>query len=643
MKKFILQNLLPLFFLPYFSILIFAQSGGILSPEQAAYDVKYYDLNLNIDPALKSISGSVLCRAEIIEPVSNFELDLTNNYKIDSVIISINDSGFAKANFTHSGGKITAAIPTQVSKGNIISVNVFYSGTPRVSLNPPWDVGFVWEKSFSGKDWIGVACEEEGADIWWPCKDHPSDEPDSMSLSFTVPDPLFCASNGKFTEKIENGNNTSTYNWFVSTPINNYNVTFYAAEFELIEDKYQSISGKAIPFYFWVLPEYFETAKNYMNVFKQEFDFLESICGPFPFGDDKHGWAHAPYWGMEHQTIIAYGHNFTKNQWGYDYIHFHELAHEWWGNLITAKDWADVWIHEGIATYTEALYVEQISGKQKYRDFMRIKFPNNNSSLPLAPREPVTAETAFNALNPYYRGAVVLHTLRFHLGDETFFKVLKHWAYNDSTDYDNTSGKLCKLYTTDDMMQIAEEVSGIELDDFFEVFFRQAKFPVLKVNREATQAKFTWSTANNIQLNLDVPIVVNGVKQKVEMLNGEGTITISSSDNLVIDPESWILMSRPVITSVNETEQIFEYKLDQNYPNPFNPETAISYQLSAVSKVELKIFDVLGKEVQTLVNEIQSAGNYKINFDAADLPSGTYFYKLQTGDFTEVKKMTLIK
>ena len=223
-------------------------------------------------------------------------------------------------------------------------------------------MGFVWDTTPSGKPWIGVACEDDGADIWWPCKDHPSDEPDSMRMKFTVPNPLTCVSNGRFIDSTDNGDNTSTFEWFISTPINNYNVTIYAAEFSLIEDTYQSVSGEEIPFYFWVLPEYYNTAVNYMDVFLNEFNFLESICGPFPFGTDKHGWAHAPYWGMEHQTIIAYGHNFTTNSWGLDYIHYHELAHEWWGNLISAKDWADIWIHEGLATYTEALYVEHLSG-----------------------------------------------------------------------------------------------------------------------------------------------------------------------------------------------------------------------------------------------------------------------------------------
>ena len=202
-----------------------------------------------------------------------------------------------------------------------------------------------------------------------------------------------------------------------------------------------------------------------------------------PFATDKHGWAHAPYWGMEHQTIIAYGHNFTTNSWGLDYIHYHELAHEWWGNLITAKDWSDVWIHEGMATYTEALYVEHLSGIEAYHDYIDIKMPPDYHSYPLAPDEPMTAGDAFNYLDSYYRGASAIHTLRYHLGDSTFFDLFKRWAYPDTNDYDNTNGRQCRILSTDDMKNEAELITGKELDPFFNVFFREASYPKLNIVR----------------------------------------------------------------------------------------------------------------------------------------------------------------
>lgn len=297
-----LQFLLALiFFIPLSKT--FADSGGPLSPEQAAYDVNYYNLDLAIDPVAKTISGSLLCRVEIVNQIDKIVLDLDDNFTVDSILIKKNNESFSTATYTHSIGIIDITIPEAAQSGDMVTLHIYYYGAPQISDSPPWGAGFVWESTASNDDWIGIVCEFEGADLWWPCKDHPSDEPDSMSMSFTVPDPLVCVSNGRYLGSTANGNNTTTFNWFISTPINNYNVTIYAADYSLIEDEYLSISGDSIPFYFWVLPEDYETAVNYMDVFLAEFNFLETICGPFPFGTDKHGWAHAGYGTSNHHSL----------------------------------------------------------------------------------------------------------------------------------------------------------------------------------------------------------------------------------------------------------------------------------------------------------------------------------------------------
>ena len=623
----------------------FAESGGPLSPAQAAYDVNYYNLDLTIDPVAKTIDGSLLCRVEILDPIDTLVLDLDNPFTIDSVLFKLNESTFISTLYEFSAGKVYINIPESVVEGDFVSVHIYYNGAPRIASNPPWGVGFVWETTPSGDPWIGVACEDDGADIWWPCKDHPSDEPDSMSMSFTVPNPLICVSNGQYMGSVDNENGTSTFNWFISTPINNYNVSIYAAEFMLIEDEYLSINGEMIPFYFWVLPESYNTAVNYMDVFLTEFDFLESICGPFPFGTDKHGWAHAPYWGMEHQTIIAYGHNFTVGSWGYDYIHYHELAHEWWGNLITAENWADVWIHEGIATYTEALYVEYLYGMESYHEFMDNKRPNDNHSYPLAPYDELTAAQAFDNLNSYRRGASVMHTLRYHIGDELFFNLIKRWAYPDPADTDNTNGRLCRILTTEDLMIQAEEVTNQDLDPFFDVFMREAPYPILHVLKEYDETTFTWETENNVLLDVDIPILVNGNEYNVEMTEGQGSIIISLEDELVIDPKNWILMAEPtIVTSVeDDLSKITNYQLEQNYPNPFSQTTTIKFSIPKSQFVTLKVFDIQGNEIITLVNGKQAPGIYEVEFDGSNLTSGEYFYRLQVGDYSETKKFVFNK
>ena len=644
MKKSLrLQILLVILFLiPTNEIL--AESGGPLKPLQAAYNVNYYNLDLNIDHVSRTIGGSLLCRVEIIDPIDTLLLDLDDPFTIDSILFRKNGGSFSITTFTHSDEKIYIDIPEAVITGDMVSVQIFYNGAPRIANNPPWGVGIVWEQTSTGAPWIGMTCEDEGADIWWPCKDHPTDEPDSMNMSFTVADPLMCISNGQYLGKVANGNGTSTYNWFISAPINNYNVSIYAAEYMLIEDNYMSTIGDSIPFRFWVLPEYYTTAVNYMDVFLTEFDFLESICGPFPFGADKHGWAHSSYWGMEHQTIIAYGHNFSTNSWGFDYIHYHELAHEWWGNLITAKDWADVWIHEGLATYTEALYVEHLSGMSKYHQYMDNMRPSNSHSQPLAPYGNLTAGQGFS-LNPYSRGASVTHTLRYHLGDELFFELFERWAYPDSTDFDNTNGRLCRILSTDDMKEQAEEVTGVELDPFWDVFFREASYPYLTVVRGYDETTFTWETENNVLLDVDIPIRVNGVDQIVEMTDGYGTAAILPDDYIIIDPKKWILMASPsIITSVEDgLTEGQGYRLEQNYPNPFSHTTTIRYSIPDSKFVNIKVFDVYGNEIAGLVNDEQTAGDHEVVFDGSMLPNGTYFYRIQAGDFIQTRRIVLIK
>jgi len=290
MKAFNRRIFLIAFILFVCSNISFADSGGPLKPEQAAYDVTYYDLDLSIDPESQTINGSLVCNAVIVNPVDNLLLDLDDVFFVSNIEMSINNSNFQQVSYSHQNELLEIDIPDGVIADDMISCKIYYNGAPNVSQGPPWDAGFIWGTTSNGQHWLGVACEFEGGDIWWPCKDHPSDEPDSMNISLTVPNPLVCVSNGQYLGFEDNGNNTSTYHWFVSVPINNYNVTFYAADFLLIEDEYESTIGNDIPFRFWVLPEVYETAVDYMDVFQQEFDFLEEIYGPFPFGTDKMHW-----------------------------------------------------------------------------------------------------------------------------------------------------------------------------------------------------------------------------------------------------------------------------------------------------------------------------------------------------------------
>ena len=213
-----------------------------------------------------------------------------------------------------------------------------YGGQPRIAPNPPWDGGFTWSEH-NGTPWIATTCQGEGADIWWPCKDHPSDKPESMDLSFTLPEGIVVATNGDHVETTtENGKTTSR--WHVSTPIANYTVALNAGPYTVLERTMKSVAGDEFPVRFWVLDDHAKQGEVLMDEILEHLEFFESTCGPYPFRGDKYGVVETPHLGMEHQSIIAYGNRFSGDpNFDYDWLHHHELAHEWWGNLVTAKDW----------------------------------------------------------------------------------------------------------------------------------------------------------------------------------------------------------------------------------------------------------------------------------------------------------------
>jgi aminopeptidase N len=514
-----------------------ADSGGHLMREQAAYDVLFYRLDLRIDPATKSIAGSLFARAAVVDTMSRFVLDLNSNYVVDS--IRWRDTGSTFLTYDFTGGRIWINLPSQLASGDTAEVEVFYHGGFEETTNPPWDDGFVWKTSAGGQPWAGVACETEGGDAWWPCKDHPSDEPDSVRLVFTVPDNLVCVSNGTLVDTVSHGDGTKTFEWFVSNPISNYAVTFYLGAFVRIPVSYTSITGQPVPSEYWFLPESEAAAIAHIPLFLRDVRFFEEYFGPFPFRADKYAICEAPYWGMEHQTIIAYGNNFNFNSYGFDYIHLHEVAHEWWGNLVTAKDWSDVWLHEGFACYTEALYAEYLNGAASYRSYMAgIRNFSNNQAV--APRDTMTANEGYNG-PVYYKGAWVLHTLRYELGDSTFFRLLHRWAYPDSLMEGVTDGTQNRLATTDEFLAKVEEISGKELDWFFEVYLRQVGIPRLSTGVVGDTLYLRWYIENNIPFPLPVEVLLGTDTVRVEMTGGSGQVAVPAGVTPVIDPAGWLL------------------------------------------------------------------------------------------------------
>jgi aminopeptidase N len=529
-----------------------SESGGPLMPEQAAYDVKSYDLALRVNPSEQSIAGALTVNALIVQPTAWFVLDLDAPFTVKGVEdVEKANSRPRPLQFERRGGKIWIAFQRTKQPGEPVSIRVQYEGKPRVAPRPPWVGGFVWGKTPSGAPWIGVACQNDGADLWWPCKDHPSDEPEQMSLHITVPQPLVVAANGKLQSVVKNADNTQTFNWLISTPINNYDVTINIAPYRTVEGTLKSVSGENVPVFFYAIPEDYEKAQALFPHFLEYLQFLEARLGPYPFRADKIGVAETTYLGMEHQTITAYGNQFRNNAFGFDGLLFHEIGHEWWGNLVTASDWRDMWLHEGFQSYMDALYAGEMKGEEGYRQHLANLRRGIGNFQPVAPRESrTTTQIYFRApdyLNSdgdiYNKGAWILHTLRYLIGDKAFFTSLRRMAYPDPALEKVRNGRQCRFATTDDFRHIAEEVSGMKLDWFFEVYLRQPKLPRLVTETRGNELVLRWDAPDGLPFPMPVEVQLDAKTERVEMQGGTATIPLQPGQTPVIDANKRILMA----------------------------------------------------------------------------------------------------
>ncbi len=408
------------------------ETGGVLMFEQAAFDVQNYDLTLAADPKTKSISGTTVMTAKTVIPTNVIVLDLDTPYTITKVSDGVEDLKYERR-----GGKIWIWFPMTKQVSDEIKTAITYNGTPREAPRPPWIGGFIWTKTPGGADWISVALQNDGADLMFPCKDHPSDKAATSAMHITVPDPLVATGPGKLESTKKNANGTTTYNWRMTNPIANYSLVFNAAPYKLIEDTYKSITGEMMPIKFYILPESFDKGAGLIVEQKKYLAFYEKYLGPFPFRAIKVGIVETPHLGMEHSTNIAYGNKFKYNADGTDGLLLHEFGHEYWANLVTASDWRDFWIHEGFQSYMDTLYQEYLHGKPAYMAVMKGRAKNFRNMQPIAPREPKIAYQVYMAEPDYVKsdgdiygkGAYFLHTLRYLIGDEAFFKALHHMAY----------------------------------------------------------------------------------------------------------------------------------------------------------------------------------------------------------------------
>ena len=343
---------------------------GYLSPERTCYDVTYYHLDITIDPDRKFLWGSSMFSFQAVTGFRRLQFDLFANMEVEKVVWKGKSLPFSR-----EFNAVFVDFPEKVKAGSRSSFTVYYKGNPVVARNPPWDGGFVFSKDHAGKYWVGVACQGTGASLWWPNKDHQSDKADSVLISVAVPDGLMNVSNGRLRSVEKIGGGYHKYHWFVSYPINNYNVTVNIGDYSHLKSSYQGDGGGLDLDYYVLKENRARAAAHFEPDVQQLLRCFEGWFGPYPFYRDGYKLVETPYLGMEHQSAIAYGNQYRKGYFGtdlsgtghgnsWDFIIVHESGHEWFGNQVTSSDIADMWIHEAFTTYSEGLFVESREGRE---------------------------------------------------------------------------------------------------------------------------------------------------------------------------------------------------------------------------------------------------------------------------------------
>ncbi|MFN0015304.1 MAG: M1 family metallopeptidase [Saprospiraceae bacterium] len=460
---------------------------GSITAERAWWDLRYYDLSVRVGPDAKRIAGTNIVRYRVLQPGQALQLDLQPPLRIERA----EQDGQPLAVRQIGTNAYLIDLKKKQTPGALESLTVVYSGTPRAARRAPWDGGFSWSKDEQGRPFVATSCQGLGASVWWPCKDHAYDEPDSQRISVTVPEPLMDVSNGRLQSVADNGDSTRTFVWQVKNPINNYGVNLNIAVYEHFADTFQGERG-LLTLDYYVLPENLDKAKEQFQQVKGMLRAFEHWFGPYPFYEDGYKLVEVPYLGMEHQSSVTYGNRYMNGYlgrdlsgtgWGkkWDFIIIHESGHEWFANNVTYRDIADMWVHESFTNYSEGLYTEYHFGKEAGGEYIRGTRSGIQNKQPIVGAYGVNSEGSGDM---YPKGGNMLHTIRQIVNDDEKWRGILRGINRDFF-HQTVDGSQIEAYIS--------QKSGKNLQKVFDQYLRQTNIPVLEYRLKKSKLEFRWA------------------------------------------------------------------------------------------------------------------------------------------------------
>lgn len=514
--------------------------GSITSPQRTWWDVTFYDLHVAVNPSDSSVRGHNGITYKVVRPSQEMQVDLQMPLEMDSIT-----QGEKRLKYRRDGNAFFVTVTAPQRTGDVNTIVAYYHGKPRAALRAPWDGGIVWAKDSLGRPWIASAVQGFGASGWWPNKDTQADEPDSQRVAITVPDPLIDVSNGRLMSTTHHRNGTTTYEWFVASPINNYDIAINAARYAHLADVFDGESGP-------LTLDYYPLAYN-VAAAKKQFEQVPSMLkcfehwfGPYPWYEDGYKLVETQHLGMEHQSAVAYGNHYANGYlgrdlsasgWGlrWDFIIVHESAHEWFGNSLTSQDIADTWIHESFANYSENLYTECLFGKQAGASYVigTRKLIRNDTRI-LGPYG-VNKEGSGDV---YYKGGNMLHTIRQVVNDDEKWRGILR-GMNATFRH--------QVITGAQLQQYMSQQAGVDLSGVFAQYLTTTKVPVFEYKLEGTTLSYRWAdVVPGFSMPIRVALTGNAFTTLLPTTTWQAAASPVRDGSLVRVDENYYVLARDV-------------------------------------------------------------------------------------------------